>query len=131
VNASSERFVEELAAEEGVTLRIRGGCMTPHLVEGSNVMVRARRLYLPGDVVVFRTPAGDLAAHRVLGWRPAGLVTKGDGCTIHDAPVPRAAIVGAAAIAVPFSARLRAVVELGRIVIRRITVTAGSRNKRV
>lgn len=93
--------------------------MTPHLVEGASVVVRARRLYLPGDVVVFRTPAGDLTAHRVLGWRPAGLVTKGDGCALYDAPVPRSAIVGAAEIDVPVSARLGAIWQFARIVIRR------------
>jgi hypothetical protein len=95
--------------------------MTPQLVEGASVLVRARRVYLPGDVVVFRTPAGDLAAHRVLGWRPAGLVTKGDGCAIHDAPVRRSAIVGAAETDVPFSARLRAIVDFVRLVAGRVT----------
>lgn len=119
MHPTATRFLSELAVD-GVSLRVRGDCMTPHLVDGSTVCVRARRVYWPGDVLVFRTAAGDLAAHRVLGWRTAGLVTKGDGCAIHDAPVPREDIVGAAAVRVSLRERLAALVELARIVARRV-----------
>lgn len=98
---------------------VRGDCMEPRLRSGRELQVRSKRVYLPGDVIVFRTHAGDLAAHRVLGWRPAGLVTKGDHCELHDAPVGRDAIVGKAQVPVAFRERLRAVVALARIVLRR------------
>ena len=103
-----------------LSLRIRGLCMTPALDDGSEVLVRARRFYFPGDVLVFRTNAGDLAAHRMLGWRRAALVTKGDGCEIHDAPVTRHAILGAVELPVAVRDRIRAILEYARIVLRRL-----------
>src|SRR4051794_22013450 len=89
MDANAFRFLRELARDERVTLRVRGDCMEPGIAAGDSVTVRRRRLYLPGDVIVFRTPAGDLAAHRVLGYRGGALVTQGDHCTLHDAPVMR------------------------------------------
>lgn len=112
--------LRELAHDAESTIVVRGDCMEPLLQAGARVSVRAKRMYLPGDVIVFRTRAGDLAAHRVLGWRPAGLVTKGDHCTSHDAPVPREEIVGAVKVPVRMRERLRAVAALARIVIRRL-----------
>jgi hypothetical protein len=94
--------------------------MEPWLRSGENVRVRAKRVYWPGDVIVFRTHAGPLAAHRVLGWRPAGIVTKGDGCERHDAPVSRERIVGAAMVRVTIGDRVRALRELARVVARRL-----------
>lgn len=99
---------------------VKGDCMEPLLHSGMEIRVRERRWYLPGDVIVFRTPAGDLAAHRVLGWRPAGLVTKGDHCSVHDAPVARSEIVGRADLRIAFPERLRAVRELMSIVLQRL-----------
>lgn len=104
----------------GVPLRIRGGCMTPALDDGATVTVRARRFYLPGDVLVFRTNAGDLAAHRMLGWRRAALLTKGDGCEIHDAPVAASAILGAVELPVRMRDRVRALGQFAAIVVRRM-----------
>lgn len=113
-------FLRDLA-RSGVPLRVRGGCMEPLIRSGEEVLVRRRRIYLPGDVIVFRTRAGDLAAHRILGYRWAGLVTQGDHCAEHDAPVGREAVVGAVeAIAVPLAARIAALGRLARIIGRRI-----------
>ena len=60
--------------------------------------VAAARCYLPGDVVVFRAAGGGLVAHRLLGYRlRAGrlaLVTRGDACPVHDAPVLLEAVLG-------------------------------------
>ena len=112
-------FLQELAVEGETSVRVRGDCMNPQVVEGGKVQVRARRFYLPGDVLVFRTPAGDLAVHRVLGWRPDGLVTRGDRCSGHDATVTREAIVGAVRTRIPFRTRLRALASLLGIVVRR------------
>jgi hypothetical protein len=119
MNPSAFQVLREMTHAETVSLRIRGVCMAPALDDGTAVAVRARRFYLPGDVLVFRTGAGELAAHRMLGWRRSGLVTKGDGCAIHDAPVASDAIVGAVDLPVRLGERVRAIVELGRILTRR------------
>lgn len=105
-----------LAREGPVEVVVRGGCMAPGIADGGRVRVAAARLYLPGDVVVFRAADGRLLVHRLLGYRPWGrglaLVTRGDACPVHDAPVPRAAVLGRVeGAAPPLLARLRA---LGR-----------------
>jgi hypothetical protein len=117
MNPSTFQALRELGA---VPLRIRGGCMVPSLDDGATVVVRARRFYFPGDVVVFRTNAGDLAAHRMLGWRRAALVTKGDGCEIHDAPVAPHAILGAVELPVRLRDRVRALRHFAGIAVRRL-----------
>ena len=87
-----------LAREGPVEVVVRGGCMAPGIADGDRVRVAAARVYLPGDVVVFRAADGRFLVHRLLGYRPwAGglaLVTRGDSCPVHDAPVPRAAVLG-------------------------------------
>ena len=112
-------LVRDLASAETVSVRVRGTCMVPHVADGAMLAVRARPAF-PGDVVVFRTPAGDLAAHRLLGWRRAGLVTKGDHAFVHDAPVRRDAVIGIARIAVHPADRLRALRSYVRIAWRRL-----------
>jgi hypothetical protein len=121
MHTNSFRFLRELARDERVTLRVRGDCMEPGIAAGASVTVRRRRLYLPGDVIVFRTPAGDLAAHRVLGYRGRALVTQGDHCTLHDAPVTREAIVGAVeGLRIPLRDRAAALARFTRIVARKV-----------
>jgi hypothetical protein len=87
-----------MACEGPVEVRVRGVCMAPLLGDGERVRVVAARAYWPGDVVVFRAPDGRLLAHRLLGYRPCAgdlaLVTRGDACVVHDAPVPPAAVLG-------------------------------------
>lgn len=107
-------------SDSPISFRIRGACMSPSLADGTSVAVRARRFYFPGDVLVFRTRAGDLAAHRMLGWRRAAVVTKGDGCEVHDPPVARQAILGAADVPVRVRDRVNALLQFGRIVLRRL-----------
>jgi hypothetical protein len=120
MNAPLFDAVRELSRDAAWTLRIRGACMEPVFADGASVQVRARTFYLPGDVLVFRTHAGDLAAHRLLGWRSRAFVTKGDGCAIHDAPVSAAQIIGAVAVPVPLRDRLRALGHYAGIVWRRL-----------
>ncbi|HEX4963941.1 MAG TPA: hypothetical protein VF173_24155 [Thermoanaerobaculia bacterium] len=97
--------LRELAREAPVAVRVRGGCMAPLLADGQPVQVAAVRFYWPGDVVVFRAADGRLLAHRVLGYRPWGgvlcLVTRGDACAVHDAPVPFSRVLGRVAAAPP------------------------------
>jgi hypothetical protein len=120
MNPAAFEILRDLSLTGSVSLRLRGDCMAPVLEDGTPIAVRARRFYLPGDVLVFRTNTGDLTAHRMLGWRRAALVTKGDGCVIHDAPVAREAIVGAVDVPVDLGDRVRAMLELGRIVVQRL-----------
>lgn len=112
--------LRDIARDHEASILVRGTCMEPSLRSGERVGIRATRVHLPGDVIVFRTHAGPLAAHRVLGWRPAGVVTKGDGCDRHDAPVTREMIVGTAMVRVTIADRVRALGELARIVARRL-----------
>jgi signal peptidase I len=111
--------LRDLAAAGEAKVIVRGACMEPLLHSGDEVTVHARRVYWPGDVIVFRTRAGDLAAHRVLGWRAAGLVTKGDHCEIHDGPVTRANVLGAIGVRVTLAQRACALVQLMTIVMWR------------
>ena len=120
MNPSAFQVLREITREDALSLRIRGACMTPLLDDGTTVSVRAHRFYLPGDVLVFRTNAGDLAAHRMLGWRRASIVTKGDGCEIHDPPVSRQAIIGAADVPVRVRDRVNAMLQFGGIALRRL-----------
>jgi signal peptidase I len=125
MDARAFDFVRELATRESVTVRVRGSCMEPLICAGSEVAIRRRRFYAPGDVIVFRTSAGELTAHRVLGYRRrAGqmfVMTKGDHCQEHDPPVAPEAIMGAVAgLAIPWRQRLQALAQLVRIVARRL-----------
>ena len=90
--------LRELAREAPVEVQVRGDCMAPLLADGARVRVAAARVYWPGDVVVFRAPDGRLLAHRLLGYRlhagSLALVTRGDSCPVHDAPVPLARVLG-------------------------------------
>lgn len=112
--------LRDAAGTEPIAIVVRGDCMEPRLHAGHSVEVRARRIYLPGDVIVFRSRTGPLAIHRVLGWRPAGLITRGDHCAEHDPPVAREAIVGAVVLRVTVIDRLRALLQLARIIGRRV-----------
>ena len=120
MNPSTFQALREASRGTTVPLRIRGECMTPALDDGASVNVRARRFYFPGDVIVFRTNAGDLAAHRMLGWRRTALLTKGDTCEIHDAPVASHAILGAVELPVRIRDRFRALRHFAQIAVQRM-----------
>jgi hypothetical protein len=120
VDPRAVTVLRDLAREGSSTVVVKGGCMAPLLRSGEPVNVRARRVYLPGDVLVFRTKSGDLAAHRLLGWRPAGLITKGDHCDVHDAPVRASDVIGAVTLRIGAIDRVRAVLALVRIGMRRV-----------
>lgn len=97
--------LRELAREAPVEVEVRGDCMAPFLADGARVRVAAARIYWPGDVVVFRAPDGRLLAHRLLGYRlhagSLALVTRGDSCPVHDAPVSLARVLGRVAAVAP------------------------------
>ena len=116
--------LRELARESPVEVRVRGTCMAPLLADGEQVRVAAARAYWPGDVVVFRAADGRLLAHRLLGYRPhqggLALVTRGDACAVHDAPVPPAAVLGRIEAARPaLAVRARSVLRFLGLALRR------------
>jgi len=115
--------LRRIAREGPVEVSVRGDCMAPLLADGERVRVAAARVYWPGDVLVFRAADGRLLAHRLLGYRPfAGglaLVTRGDACVVHDAPVPPAAVLGRIAAARPsLAVRVRALRLFFGLVLR-------------
>jgi hypothetical protein len=116
--------LRRLAREGPIEVRLRGDCMAPLLADGQQVRVTAARTYWPGDVVVFRAADGRLLAHRLLGYRPhaggVALVTRGDACSVHDAPVPPAAVLGRIEAARPaLAVRARSLLRFISLVWRR------------
>jgi hypothetical protein len=124
------RALRGLARSQPVEVVVRGGCMAPAVLDGERVAVAPARFLLPGDLVVFQAGDGRLRIHRALGWRlqrgrPA-LVTRGDACPCHDAPVPRGRILGRAAalagrpVRIGSAARWRALFDLLFLAARRL-----------
>lgn len=116
-------MIERLRAfgdAEPIPVRVRGTCMAPAIADGAIVEVQARRMVWPGDVIV-AARGSELVVHRVIGWRPRGIVTKGDGCVVHDLPVARRDIVGVADVRVPLRERMRALAAFAEIVWRRLS----------
>lgn len=89
--------LRRLARSEGIALRIRGTCMEPDLRDGETVVVRARRIYLPGDVLAVRG-AGEIVVHRFLGYLPVGrgwqVWTQADEAARPDSAVRPGDVVG-------------------------------------
>jgi hypothetical protein len=117
--------LRSLAREEPVEVCMRGDCMAPLLADGEQVRVAAARVYAPGDVVVFRAADGRLVAHRLLGYRlhagALALVTRGDACPVHDAPVPLAAVLGrVAAVRPTLAARGAALLRFSALAFSRL-----------
>ncbi len=121
-----ERVLEglrQIAEEDGMEVRIAGGCMAPALAPGDRVRVRPARFYWPGDLVVVRSAEGRLLAHRLLGLRPwhgrLAWVTQGDACATPDTPIPTRQILGRIEGQHPtFADRLRAAGRLFRRMAR-------------
>lgn len=108
-----------LAVEAPLSARVVGGCMAPLLTDGMRIEVRARRVYLPGDLIAFA--AGDgLFVHRFLGyaWRRRRLLllSQADNASRRDAAIDAGQVLGRVcggevprrAVAVPLGDRLRA-----------------------
>lgn len=116
--------LRQLAETAPLRLIVRGSCMAPRWQDGERVLIDRRRRYWPGDVVAFRTTDGRLLLHRLLGYRlergRVALVTRGDGCPCHDAPVPCDSILGRTLEPVPVAARLRALASYLRLALRRL-----------
>jgi len=125
--------LRDTARRETVPVRVEGTCMHPALDPGAVVLVRAARLYWPGDVVVFAAPAGDLTVHRVIGWGPASWTrpwrnwavwAQADGAATPDSPIAPDRLLGRVpgrpGIGVRVSAALRLLGHLARRVQSRV-----------
>jgi peptidase S24-like protein len=93
--------VRALAAEGPVAATVRGASMAPLLADGDRVAIARARVYLPGDVVAFRTEGpgeSRLVVHRLLGYRlhhgRLACVTQGDAAPLPDPPVALAHLLG-------------------------------------
>ena len=111
--------LRELAAEAPISVRVSGDCMAPLLRDGVRIEIRARRLYLPGDLIAFAGARDTLFVHRFLGYAWARrwvLLTQADSAPHRDAPLDPLRVLGRIcggdvsnrAIAVPLADRLRA-----------------------
>jgi hypothetical protein len=108
--------LRELARELPLAVTVRGDCMAPHLRDGDRVAVAPARRYWPGDVVAFHTREGRIALHRLLGYRllagRLACVTRGDRCSLPDAPLAPERLLGRAAVPPSLGERVRAVLSL-------------------
>lgn len=107
---------------ESVRFSIRGRCMRA-LSDGTSVLVRRQRVYVPGDVLVVRR-AERWSAHRFLGYAPtrAGLavLTQADDSMLADPPALWPQVVGRAECDVTTRDRVRALHGYARAVLRRV-----------
>ncbi|MES1243148.1 MAG: S24/S26 family peptidase [Acidobacteriota bacterium] len=111
--------LRDLAREGPVEVDVRGSCMAPRIADGQRVRVVAARVYWPGDILAFQSGDGRLRVHRLLGWAPGGLVTRGDHCPCHDGAVPAARVLGRVEQRVGLAERARAVLDVLRLVLHR------------
>lgn len=115
-SASRMHHLLRQVAEEGVEVRISGGCMRPFLWDGDRVRVVRTRLWWPGDVLIFRDHKGCMLAHRLLGFYQRNghwkLLTQADSARRPDCSVFPEQVLGKAVdVPVTVSRRIRA---LGR-----------------
>lgn len=127
------RGLRQLARSERLTVTVRGECMAPLVPSGSEVEVRNQKLYLPGDVLVYRLADGGLAAHRLIGfvWRPSRgleLVTATDTAEGADPVIGADRVLGRVCgghcppvvASVPWTQRLRSLGRFTRHLARRL-----------
>jgi hypothetical protein len=92
--AGAFEALRDLARDGWVEVDVRGSCMAPRIADGQRVRIVAARVYWPGDVLAFQSGDGRLRVHRLLGYSPGGLVTRGDHCPCHDGAVPAERVLG-------------------------------------
>jgi len=93
-------------------LQVSGTSMEPGMHGGDLALTRRRAAYVPGDVVAFRVPEGDVGEgavviHRITGGSArAGFVTRGDNRDADDPWRPRQEdVVGKLWVHVPGAGR--------------------------
>lgn len=82
----------------GLTLHVNGDCMAGTFADGSQLRVRRRAAYLPGDVLVYARGDGELVSHRLLGFLPGRsgwrVLTRADNQTQADSPAGLSRVLG-------------------------------------
>ena len=90
--------IKELVVDESLTLSVNGDCMIGTLQDGSDIRVEKRRVYWPGDVIVYARGDGTLVTHRFLGYvyrRPHWkVITRADRGSTADVPCQLARVLG-------------------------------------
>ena len=131
VEGSADAMIDglkALAADEPLTLNVSGQCMEPAIPDGTEIVVSPRTRYWPGDVIAFRSAAGELRVHRLIGyrWREGRLLlqTRADASGTLDEPFPKQRVIGrvvaatrAAALVTPRD-RLKSVARFVRLRLR-------------
>jgi len=86
---------------------VRGDSMLPTFHNGDFLIAYGQPTYQPGDVVVYRVPAGEVGAghmvvHRIVGVSASGYTIQGDNNPASDPwTVTNADVAGHVAVAVP------------------------------
>ena len=82
----------------GLTLHVNGDCMSGTFADGSQLQMRRRAAYLPGDVLVYARGDGELVSHRLLGFLPGRsgwrVLTRADNQTQADSPAGLSRVLG-------------------------------------
>jgi len=91
--------LRELSQQAPLELKVSGTCMAPLLPAATSVLVAPALLYLPGDLIVFRSHGGRLFTHRLIGiyrrrgrWRYLAQPDRAsapDGAVLHEQIIGR------------------------------------------
>jgi len=96
--ALDTQLLRDFCQKGTLTFQVRDACMTPVIFDGENVIVTSRRLYWPGDILVFHQGDGSLRIHRLIAYRLKGrslqLLTRGDRSESFDAPIHFDQVIG-------------------------------------
>ena len=92
------QLLRDFCQEGTLTVRVRDECMSPALIDGERVIVTSRRIYWPGNILVFRYGDAGLRIHRLIAYRLKGrslqLITRGDRSESFDAPIHFEQVIG-------------------------------------
>jgi hypothetical protein len=92
------QLLRDFCQEGTLTVRVCDECMSPAIFDGERVIVTYRRIYWPGDILVFRYGDAGLRIHRLIAYRIKGRslqpITRGDKSEFFDAPIHLEQVIG-------------------------------------
>ena len=92
------QVLDALLAESGFNTHVCGDCMAPFINDRSMVTVDPESSMRSGDIMVWRSQAGQLVCHRYLGRFPSrkgvGAVSWADSSCQPDGLVPMSRVLG-------------------------------------
>lgn len=80
-------------SSDPIWLMVQGGSMSPSLIQGDRILVRACDEIAAGDVVILKS-ADRLVVHRVIRMTSNGMITRGDSALFDDFPVSPNDVLG-------------------------------------